>query len=302
MSGRAASAEMEAFERWLAADQDNRAAFAALSDALRAVDENAEPLLAAEFEAELETAAAEAKPPPRLWIAAIAATLLLCVGVAYYADAFPARKQHFATAVGETDEVKLSDGSTIVLNTGTSIDVEIKRTKRAVNLTNGQAVFMVQHDRGRPFIVATAQAEISVTGTMFDVNVFDGNSTVSVISGVVEVKPTSGARVTVTAGDAAVVDAGGRSARLAKFDPNVALAWRTGKLRFDETPLGDVVKQLNRYFSTPIALQGDGLGALPVTGEFDIHDQASAVRAISLIFSLDSRREAGRIVLFGQAK
>ena len=84
---------------------------------------------------------------------------------------------------------------------------------------------------------------------------------------------------------------------LERYDPALVLAWRGGKARFREEPLEEVLISLNRYFKTPIELGDDGLANLPVTGEFDIRDRDTAVKALTLAFNLESRTEPSRVIL-----
>ncbi len=299
MSGAITEAERAEFEGWLSASELNRLAFDELEDALDAVDGASAELLAAEFESELE-ARADARSGGFVQYAAIAASLILiCAAVltVRLQNIFPQGDLQYATAVGEMEKVGLKDGSTVELNTKSAIAVAFSRDRREVRLDGGQALFSVERDNARPFVVATQQAEIVVTGTVFDVDVFEGESIVSVVSGVVDVRPKAGSPVTLLAGDRVVVYASGAAGAVERFDANQALAWRIGKLRFRDAPLGEVIEDLNRYFAKPISLASPDLANLPVTGEFSTGDQSAAVSGISLSFSLQAREGPDRIVL-----
>ena len=272
MSGAITEAERAEFEGWLSASELNRLAFDELEDALDAVDGASAELLAAEFESELE-ARADARSGGFVQYAAIAASLILiCAAVltVRLQNIFPQGDLQYATAVGEMEKVGLKDGSTVELNTKSAIAVAFSRDRREVRLDGG---------------------------TVFDVDVFEGESIVSVVSGVVDVRPKAGSPVTLLAGDRVVVYASGAAGAVERFDANQALAWRIGKLRFRDAPLGEVIEDLNRYFAKPISLASPDLANLPVTGEFSTGDQSAAVSGISLSFSLQAREGPDRIVL-----
>ncbi|MEE2692572.1 MAG: FecR domain-containing protein [Pseudomonadota bacterium] len=325
MSGALTDAERADFESWLAASEKNRRLWSELEEALNATDVFAEDILAQEFERELleSSAAKRLFAPSRASIAACAAALVAVVALSILFIPRSQDLETYATAVGESAEISLQDGSLIQLNTATTLSVAFSTDERAVRIEDGEAMFNVSRDRQRPFVVETPHAQISVTGTLFDVSTFGGKSTVYVLSGTVEVLPRQNDsitlvagdsikvnlpesdrteprvrnRITLLAGDSVSIDANGVATRVSPFDPNEMLAWRTGKARFREAPLQDVVGQLNRYFTKPLSLSDPSLNDLPVTGDFDTRDQQTAVRALQQAFSLDVREEPERIIL-----
>lgn len=299
MSGSMLDQEHEKLSAWLAASGENQAAFDELEYTLDVIDDAGTEALAQEFESELEDLAAE-NDRHKIRYAAIAATfLLVCAAiVGVTRNSFlPAEAQHYATTIGESDRVNLKDGSVVELNTKTAIAVSYGRDRRDVDLTSGQALFTVERDTKRPFTVATAQADIVVTGTIFDVDAFNGKSTISVISGVVNVQPKAGGSITLLAGDSVAVNAAGIAGAVKRFDANQTIAWRDGKLRYLDAPLETVIEDLNRYFEKPITLAESNLASLPVTGEFDTNDQSAAINGLALSFSLTARDDAEYIIL-----
>lgn len=299
MSGDASPAERLEFQRWLAAAPENADSFRRLEAALSGLDAHGAEILAREFEREL--AALSGRPPMRRrWVAAAvaAAVAALALPAVHFFNPAPAAEV-FATRVGERRTVELADGSRVTLNTSTRMTAELRRGRRDVRLEQGEALFTVAHDSGRPFTVTTGRAVVVVTGTVFNVRAGKDASSVYVVSGSVAVSALPGADATLIAGDAIHVSASGAS-RIERFDAGAVLAWREGRLKFAETRLGEAVAELNRYFATPIALDEAGLADLPLTGEVPTDDQNAAVAAVAMAFDLEVRRESGRIVLAGK--
>lgn len=304
-SGTMTPDEARAFAAWLAASDENRSALAELERVLGAVDLNGETLLAEEFERQIADAAGADSPrarSPMIRIAASVAALAAISAAAFFAiraGGPPAAQDIIAyeTAIGESETVLLADGSEAQLNTASRITVHYSKGERRVDLLSGQAFFDVDKDQSRPFVVQTANAAITVTGTSFDVLSEGGRSAVHVVTGAVDVKPQFGPTSTLLAGDMIEIDGEGRASAVARFDPSLILAWRGGKARFRDEPLGEVVASLNRYFSTPITLEDEALAELPVTGEFDVRDRETAVKALALIFGLEATDEPARTVL-----
>lgn len=297
-SGAMSEQEKSAFTSWLK-DANNRAAFDRLESSLSMIDAAGQEILADVFERELNALSENRSPLGRY--ALIAASLVLFVAAVVFSmrgfDVSLSGAADYATAIGERDKVSLVDGSIVELNTASKIEVSIDRDHRRVALTGGQAFFSVERDSSRPFSVSTGQAEILVTGTVFDVNTFNGESVICVVSGMVEVRPTAGGQIMLMAGDGVVIDASGLAGDVQRFDANQMLSWRIGKLRFKEAPLGRVVTELNRYYGKPIMLADSDLAEIPVSGEFDVDDQENAIRSITLVSGLKSDDATDRIIL-----
>lgn len=305
LSGSMDASERAALSDWLKASPDNAGAYAELERKLAGVDQQGEALLAEEFERQLETEAYREGKGRRLHYGRVAATLAAVAAmsvIAVFAIEFrssSSREQAaaYSTSIGQFRRIALEDGSVTELNTASKIVVAYTATKRTVELAGGEAFFNVEKDAARPFFVKTERAVIGVTGTSFAVSADSDRSTVHVLTGVVDVAPLTGPSSTLLAGDMIEIYGDGRAGPVRRYDPGLVLAWRNGKARFREEPLGDVVASLNRYFETPIVLGDKELAALPVTGEFDIRDRDMAVAALELIFNLESREEPARVVL-----
>ena len=312
MSGEMSAGERAAMAQWLATDE-NQKAYAELETAIERSEEACVGALADELEHELAAFADHEERANGFWrrlaprgAMRIAASVALAVAVGATALTAvdwtsPERFEHaaqYATNIGEDETAGLPDGSTVALNTSTDLSVNYNADRRLAQLERGEAVFDVARDKDRPFFVQTPHAEIKVTGTVFDVKTSADESVVYVISGAVNVRPRAGGDALLLAGDKIAIDASGAAGPVSRFDASLLLAWRSGAARFRETPLAEVVSELNRYFASPLVLSDPSLGALPVTGEFDIDDQSAAVDALTLIFDLETRRDGNEVVLY----
>jgi transmembrane sensor len=302
LSGAMNAEESARFETWLSSSAENQRAFAEVERALGRIDSEGEALLEAEFEGQLREAMESKERSGRTRRNLVAASIAIfavagAVALHLSGSGGPRTPIAYETAIGESEKIALADGSEIELNTNSRVTVAFDAAARSVAIEQGEAFFNVEMDHERPFIVKTSLAEVAVTGTSFNVSAFGDGATVNVLTGVVSVKPLNGLEVTLLAGDAVKIGADGVAAEVARFDPTLVFAWRSGKARFHGEPLRNVVATLNRHFETPIVLGDERLGALPVTGEFDIRDRATAVKALALIFGLESRDEPARTVL-----
>lgn len=182
------------------------------------------------------------------------------------------RSETFATAVGETRSHVLADGSTVALNTGSTLDVQWRLRSRQLRLARGEAMFRVAHGV-RDFIVHTPHARVRDIGTAFNVRLDEagGNSgtALTVVEGAVEVRNDTDA-IVLTAGQAILAAPSGLLPPHAT-DLAVSTAWQRGKLVFDGTPLHRAVDEMRRYHSAAIVLDipDAQASALRLSGEFD---------------------------------
>ena len=186
------------------------------------------------------------------------------------------------TAVGQQEEVVLQDGTRLVLNTDTVLNVAFSSQQREIYLLRGEAAFAVAPDVTRPFTVRSQNTTTTALGTKFVVQTRSDSVTVTVAEHAVRVssptRPTS--TMIVRAGQQISYSADGGWSAARSVDANRVSAWQRGKMIFESQPLGTVVADLNRYRRGHIFILNPSLRALPVTGVFDIDDPDAALRTI----------------------
>jgi transmembrane sensor len=168
-----------------------------------------------------------------------------------------------ATARGQRATLTLSDGSRVHLGVASKLRFAegFGGARRDVYL-EGAAVFEVEHDSQRPFVVRTDRAIATDLGTTFVVRDYasDSSVTVAVREGVVELRavvaqrpPEVARAVTLEAGEVGSVDQLGYLASR-RGDIDDFFAWAEGRLAFRNAPLGEVATQLERWYDVDIEL------------------------------------------------
>lgn len=201
----------------------------------------------------------------------------------------------YATALGERHTETLQDGSRVVLNTSTELQVQFARNRREIDLQRGEAQFEVAHDAARPFVVRVGDGRVTALGTRFQVRRNESNVVVTLLEGSVEValgqdhhrlQPNEQARLSVTDGIALQV-----------VDPALAEGWLDGWLRFRDTPLSEVITEANRYSVRKLRLGDPKLADVELSGNFKSGDSASVATAAELILPVRAVEQGGEIVL-----
>lgn len=239
-----------------------------------------------------------------LWASAATIVLAIAAAALYLKDMGP---EVYLTALGEQRSVLLEDGSMVSLNTSTRIEVEFTDGKRQVHLVQGEALFDVEKDITRPFLVETSSALIRVTGTQFNVYEQDDGTAVTVLEGEVEVRPRTamptasatskgvegtewraGGVAKLTVGHQALVKSDSaeiETITVASLEP--VTAWTARRLVFDSTPLSHIVQQFNRYNHKRLVLDDASLASLELSGVFDSNDPESLVLFLQRITDVE---------------
>ncbi|WP_369979594.1 FecR family protein [Xanthomonas bundabergensis] len=240
------------------------------------------------------TAAAVAQRRPRRqrrrW-QAVAAGLALAIGAGTWlgAGGLDRLRSDAYTEVGAMRRLQLQDGSVVTLNTDSAIAVRMHDGVRSVRLLRGEAFFQVARDPRRPFVVDSAGGSARVLGTTFNVHLDAAAAQVSVVEGRVAVRPPAGGTGTVLVAGQSAWLAGESVRREPAVDPLAVAAWRRRQLVFYNTPLSQVVRELSRYRHGFIQLRGD-IGALPVSGAFNVADPDAGLQVLLDSLQLDAVR------------
>jgi transmembrane sensor len=213
------------------------------------------------------------------------------------------RAERFTTLRGEVRVVALADGSTITLNTSSSVLVDYGTSERSISLESGEALFDVAKDALRPFVVRTGALNVTAIGTSFTVSrVAEGTARVVVAEGVVEARSLLAEKpqaLRLIANMAAV--ASRRAAMTASELPSDQiereLLWREGRIQFENATLHEAALQFARYSDVAIEIDDPDLRSQQVSGSFLANDPVGFCRAVSQIFDARVKVEEGAVRL-----
>jgi len=306
--GEADETAWEAFTIWLEADAANRAAFDRIED-LMAELEGAAGAVAPILAQHPETPAVGMTGGIRVWArrplirgaaAGLAVAAALVASIAILDRPKPPETLAYATRIGEARTVTLADGTTIRLNTGSEIAVAYGAAERRVRLERGEAIFTIAKDPARPFVVAVGDREVRDIGTVFNILRDAAQVTVTVAEGAVVVSgrntdaPTE-PPIRLAAGDQAMLKEGG-SATLRRVDPEAVLAWRDGYLTYKDSPLSQVVSDLNRYFPQQTRVADEDVGARRFSGVLKMDNEDAVLKRLTELLPLTIDRAQDGVV------
>jgi transmembrane sensor len=186
------------------------------------------------------------------------------------------------TAVGEQRNMTLADGSTLMINTDTALDIRFTATHRLIHLYHGEILVETGREPGpyRPFKVVCAHGELTALGTRFGVRDTPQGTRLSVHAHAVRVQPNAAQAhpYTVPAGMASLFNASGQIS-LSPLPP-LADSWALGVLYADNMPLPQFIHELGRYRHGWIRL-APALEHLRISGSFPLADTDAILHSLA---------------------
>ncbi len=279
-SGLETQHDRRAFQHWYDAHADHARAWQRMQDVggrVRNVHHRVGPAVG---HATLSGAAQDGRPRRRVlktlvWAGA-AGTGLYVLGRRAEQGGLSSWLADARTRAGERRTLTLADGTRLLLNTATSVDIDFDAALRRVRLHDGEIMVTTARDAAnRPFIVETVEGVLRPVGTKFTVRRDDATTLhgepatrIGVSEGAVDVSAKDGlAPMRLVAGQQAAftrtVVAQPQSLRESD------LAWSEGMLVAERARLGDFIAELERY--RPGRLRCDAVVAdLRVTGTWPL--------------------------------
>ena len=204
----------------------------------------------------------------------------------------------YDTEIGELEEIGLVDGSRIILNTATEINVEFGAEERAVHLIDGEAHFDVSHNETLPFVVYVDGTSVEAIGTTFSVQKLFDEVRVTVTEGLVEVSSTPAHAemadegtvepVLIRAGQFAQVGANVVT-QVQEYAPEVIarrMLWQKSMLAFNGESLQEVVDEFERYTNFNLQIADAETAAIRVGGYFRSGDVPGLLTSLENNFSI----------------
>jgi len=191
------------------------------------------------------------------------------------------------SGTGEIRQVALADGTQVWLASASAFDQDYQPGLRRLQLVAGEILVSTASDE-REFVVDTPQGRLRALGTRFAVRLSDAGTSVAVYEGAVEV-------TTASRGETTVLQAGQQSRFTDRVTETPAAAdpareaWSRGILITRDTPLGEVVAELNRYRRGHISVATE-IAQLPVFGSYPITDADRTLAMLETVMPIRVRR------------
>jgi len=176
------------------------------------------------------------------------------------------------TPLGMRSSLTLPDSTKVWLNAGSKISFPVifSNERRVVTLS-GEAYFEVKKDKKWPFVVATKNINVLVTGTTFNCNAYPENDqvqTVLVEGEVTIVNSSATALKSLNPGELAVYNKSDGQITKKKTDLQKYIAWKNGKLMFRDDRMDKVVEKLERWYNVEFVIADKEIADYVYTATF----------------------------------
>lgn len=292
------------FEAWVAADPRNSVEFRKLQAIWGSSElEGAAKRIGHQLKSPSASIASPAqrhsfRRPWTVGIAGLMAMLVVMIFIHQLPILMLQWQADYISEVGKQTPVKLPDGSTMILNTGSAASIDFDGGRRNVTLLQGEAYFSVIRDPDHPFQVTSAFTRVEAKGTAFSVRMEISSEFVVLEHGRVEVTLLSDRRDAVDLEPGQTVSATEHQlSRVTSVDAAMEFAWLQGRMNFYDQPFARVIASLQRYYRGHIIIMDQQIGRTIVSGNYRLDDPKGAVRSLAAAAKASMNELPGGIII-----
>ena len=196
---------------------------------------------------------------------AVAAAIFLAIGYVLFTQPKAIELKTVYAAYGKRLEIVLPDSSLVSLNAGSTLQypVTFGGNSRTITLKEGEAFFQVKHHANKPFVVHTRGTNINVLGTSFEISAFEKEKNIKVTVSLGKVgilQPSINKTATyLLPGDRATINNKTHNIQKSKVDIDDVAAWRNDRLIFEDQPIDEVMRSLERTYNVHIRIDNQKL-------------------------------------------
>mgnify|MGYP001297363601 CR=1 FL=1 len=231
------------------------------------------------------------------------------------------------TRPGSRSKVELSDGSTVWLNSGSTITYEKNFGKNSREVTlSGEGYFDITKNKDIPFYINTDNLKIKVLGTILNVKAYpdDKKTETSLIRGKVEViiKNRPNNKIILAPREKLIVEnvishvnrnnqlneGGDKDSHILmsvnkisynKEDSTIAeTGWVNNRLMFRDEPFEDLLRQMERWYNVTLVLTNNRLKQKRVSGTFENETINQALDALKFSIPFEYSQTGNKIIIY----
>lgn len=215
------------------------------------------------------------------YAAAMAAVMVLAVGLTYLFRNKAEELVVASAANGQVREMLLPDGTKVWLNQSSVLKYPrtFEGKERHVYL-DGEAYFEVARNHEKPFTVKSPAIDVRVLGTSFNIKCRPDNSfaETTLIEGEVEVNDKlDRGKITLSPGQKAVLNRVTGRMQVKQVDPKMEIVWHNDLIPFEKSSIFRIAAVLERFYGVKIILSPDVDGTKTYSGVLKKKDHIEAV-------------------------
>ena len=235
------------------------------------------------------------------WVS-VAAAIGLIVSIVVINKTWDLAGETYKTEFGEIRHVTLADGSEVVLNGNSQLKIpKTWDTGQARNVwLKGEAFFSVQHLTSETkFVVHTADLQVEVLGTEFNVNNRRNKTKVVLSSGKIKVNLEKNKQtLEMQPGDFIEFSSQSNEINKKKVDSKKYTAWTNFELTFHSTPVEEVFETLEDVYGYSVVVENQvDFSGLSLTSKVSARDPEILLRVLENTFQMKIRRNKKQLLI-----
>lgn len=194
---------------------------------------------------------------------------------------------HYSVNNGVKGTIELPDGSLVYLNSGSELTFPAKFSvsEREVYLS-GEGYFKVVKNAKWPLIVKTDKNySVMVTGTEFNLSCYKDDEAIklTLVSGkVMLISDITKEKIDIKPNEEIVVMLNKHKNNLQPANINYATAWKDGELLFENTPMPEVIKRIERWYGVEVNVANPEILEYKFTAGFDSESVNQVLETLSI--------------------
>lgn len=206
---------------------------------------------------------------------------------------------------GKRSTLTLSDGSKVWLNSGSVLEFPARFAgeNREVRLASGEMYIEVTHEKKKSFFVHTPDFNVKVYGTKFNLSAYvNSPKSIVLVEGSVGLQSAGGNEIKLMPNEQAVWSQDG-TFETQEVDVAHFISWKNGYLIFEDAPMTEVLKQIERYYNLSFSYDKDvTLKDLTCNGKIILSENLDNVMTtVTLLTSTQYKKENNRIYITNES-
>lgn len=213
-------------------------------------------------------------------------------------------QNHLVIPKGSVFKVVLSDSTLVWLNSDSKFSYPSYFADGIANrevYLDGEAYFDVAPNAELPFIVKTKDIQVSVLGTEFNVSSYENNEVVAttLVEGSVLINENDMEEnaIKLRPNYQASFNKTNKGMKHKKVNVKHYTAWMQNRIVFQNKPLKDILKQIERTYNVVIKNNNVKISDERFTGEFDIEDIETVFKALSTSIDFNYEINQNQVVI-----
>ena len=232
--------------------------------------------------------------------------LLMVIGAVIWYQYNKYKPIIYITKYGQMQTIVLPDGSKVTLNANSKLEINQEWTSeenREVNLT-GEAYFEVakRHETKQKFVVHTADLDVVVLGTSFNVSDRNAKTKVVLKEGAVTLKlktkkqANDNQDIIMQVGE--LVEFSKKDNKLVKqnVNTNQFSSWKENKLIFEDTAMKEIALVIQENYGLKVKFQDESLAKRKITGTIPSENLQILLSSLETIFNVKITEQNGALI------